>query len=64
VGKRRGRYLSYFAIGGIILGMGAGVVIGGIFGIGRGFGLLYLFFNLPMLIFAVLAAMTAYRYLK
>ena len=64
VSRRRGRYLSYFAIGGVILGMVAGVIVGGLFGIGRGFGLVYLFFNLPMLIFAVLAATTAYRYLK
>ena len=61
VGKRRGRYLSYFAIAGIVLGLLAGPFAGALFG-GRG-GLLVLF-NLPMLIFAFLAASTAYRFLR
>lgn len=63
VGKRRGRYLPYFAIAGIILGMAAGSFAGALFGVGRGMGL-YLLFNLPMLIFAFLAASTAYRFLR
>jgi len=63
VGRRRGRYLSYFAIGGILLGMVAGAFAGALFGVGRGMGL-YLLFNLPMLIFAFLAISTAYRFLR
>ncbi len=63
VGKRRGRYLSFFAIGGIILGMLVGAFVGPMLGIGRG-GVLFLLFNLPMLIFAFLAASTAYRFLR
>lgn len=63
VGRRRGRYLPYFAIVGIILGMIAGAFAGALFGMrgGTGFSLL---FNLPMLIFAFLAASTAYRFLR
>lgn len=63
VGRRRGRYLPYFAIAGIILGMMAGAFVGALFGMrgGTGFSLL---FNLPMLIFAFLAASTAYRFLR
>ena len=63
VGKRRGRYLSYFAIAGIILGLLAGPFAGALFGIGGRGGLLVLF-NLPMLVFAFLAASTAYRFLR
>jgi len=63
VGKRRGRYLVFFAIGGIVLGMLAGAFFGSILGISRG-GVLFLLFNLPMLIFAFLAASTAYRFLR
>lgn len=62
VGKRRGRYLSYFAIAGIVLGLLAGPFAGALFGVGRGG--LFVLFNLPMLIFAFLAASTAYRFLR
>ncbi|MBX3014202.1 MAG: hypothetical protein KF832_21955 [Caldilineaceae bacterium] len=58
VGRRRGRYLPYFAIGGIILGMVVGVFAGALFGVGRGFALL------PLIIFAFLSASTAYRFLR
>lgn len=58
VGRRRGRYLPYFAIGGIILGMVVGVFGSALFGIGRGFALL------PLLIFAFLAISTTYRFLR
>ena len=62
VGRRRGRYLRFFAIGGIILGMMVGAFIGTILGLVGGMSFL-LFFNLPVLIFAFLAATTAYRIL-
>lgn len=62
VGKRRGRYLSYFAIAGIILGLLAGPFAGALVGGGRGG--LFVLFNIPMLVFAFLAASTAYRFLR
>ncbi|MEZ4868902.1 MAG: B-box zinc finger protein [Caldilineaceae bacterium] len=65
VGRRRGRYLGFFAIGGVLLGMLAGGLLSGIlsgFGVRMGVGLL--FFNLPVLIFAFLAATTAYQILR
>ncbi len=57
VGRRRGRYLRYFALSGIA----AGILIGGFAGL--------LFFHIPvlnlsMLIFTVLAAITAYQVLR
>jgi MFS family permease len=61
VGKRRGRYLSYFAIAGIILGMIIGPFVSSVLGIG---GIRYLVFNFPVLVFAFLAASTAYRFLR
>jgi len=57
IGRRRGRYLPYFALGGIILG----VLVGGFA------GLLFLSvwpLHLAMLIFTVLAAISAYQILR
>ena len=51
VGRRRGRYLSHFAIGGIVLGALVGI-------------LLAPFSFLPIGIFVFLAATTAYRFLR
>lgn len=56
VGRRRGRYLRFFALGGIVLGVLFGMVIGIFFGIPP--------LNLPLLFFAVLAAITAYQILR
>lgn len=56
VGRRRGRYLRFFAMGGVVLGLLAGVFVGALFGF-RGF-------SLPLLVFAFLAATTAYQVLR
>jgi MFS family permease len=56
VGRRRGRYLRFFALGGLVLGVLFGMIIGLFFGIPP--------FNLPLLFFAVLAAITAYQILR
>lgn len=67
VGKRRGRYLNYFALAGIILGilLGGGILglirIGGLVGFVLGVGFL---FNLPMLLFTILALATAFQLLR
>lgn len=67
VGKRRGRYLNYYALSGIILGilLGAGVLgvilTGSVYGFVLGIGLL---FNLPMLLFTILALATAFQLLR
>ncbi len=58
VGKRRGRYLGYFALGGVVLGILGGSVISWLL---TGF---FPLFSLPMLIFAFLAVTTAYQLLK
>jgi hypothetical protein len=58
VGRRRGRYLPYFALAGIILGVLLGSVVSlfvsGIFPL----------FSLPMIVFAFLAISTAYQLLR
>lgn len=56
VGRRRGRYLRQFALGGIILGVLIGSVIGLFFGIPV--------FNLSTLIFTILSSATAYQILR
>lgn len=56
ISRRRGRYLRFFALGGIILGVLVGMVIGLFFGIPP--------FNLPLLFFTVLAAIAAYQILR
>jgi hypothetical protein len=56
VGRRRGRYLRYFALGGIILGVLIGSVVGLFFRIP--------IFNISTLVFTVLSAATAYRILR
>lgn len=56
VGRRRGRYLRYFALGGIILGVLIGSVVGLFFGIPV--------FNISTLVFTVLSAATAYQILR
>jgi len=59
VGRRRGRYLHYSAIAGVILGMIVGTFAGPLVGI-YGPGI----FSLPVLLFAFLAASTAYQVLR
>lgn len=59
VGRRRGRYLRYFAMGGVVLGMVFGTFAGLFLPFG-GPGI----FSLPVLLFAFLAASTAYQVLK
>jgi hypothetical protein len=58
VGRRRGRYLRYFALAGILLGVLAGSVLAvplvGVFPL----------FSIPMLVFAFLAITTAYQVLR
>jgi hypothetical protein len=58
VGRRRGRYLRYFALAGILLGALAGsflaVPLVGVFPL----------FSIPMLVFAFLAITTAYQVLR
>ncbi|MDQ3248052.1 MAG: hypothetical protein M3Q45_02475 [Chloroflexota bacterium] len=58
VGRRRGRYLPYFALTGIVLGVVGGslvaLVVAGIFPL----------FSVPVLIFAFLTASTAYQILR
>ena len=44
--------------------MFVGVFAGAMLGIGRGGSILALLFNLPMLIFALSAASTAYKFLR
>ncbi len=56
IGRRRGRYLRFFALGGIILGVLFGMVIGLFFGIPA--------LNLPLLFFTILAAIAAYQILR
>lgn len=56
VGQRRGRYLRFFALGGLIAGLFVGALIGAIF-----LGRLPL---LPLLLFAILAAVSAYQILR
>lgn len=56
VGKRRGRHLRYFAIAGVVVG----VLVGGFAGLFFGINPL----NLPMLLFTILAAATAYQILR
>lgn len=58
VGKRRGRYLPYFALGGVVLGFLMGTV-----GLGLLFGI-FVFPSLPMIVFAFLAITTAYQILR
>ncbi len=59
VGRRRGRYLRYFAMGGVVLGMIFGTFAGMLLPF-SGPGI----FSLPVLLFAFLAASTAYQVLK
>ncbi len=59
VGRRRGRYMRFFAIGGVVLGMVFGTFAGLLFGVG-GAGI----FSLPVILFAFLAASTAYQILR
>jgi hypothetical protein len=58
VGRRRGRYLPYFALAGIIFGVLIGSLIALLF-IG-----IFPLFSIPMLIFAFLAITTAYQILR
>lgn len=60
VGKRRGRYLRHFALGGIIAGLLLGAII---LTIVSPFGLFALL-NLPMLLFTVIAAVAMYQLLR
>jgi hypothetical protein len=68
VGRRRGRFLRHFALGGIVLGVLFGMLLtglllgGGLAGVIIGF--LAIFTNLPLLIFLVLASATAYQLLR
>ena len=68
VGRRRGRYLRHFALGGIVLGLLVGAAIMGIVAtgsiIGIVVGVLSIFTNLPLIIFVVLAVATAYQLLR
>ncbi|MCB0090099.1 MAG: hypothetical protein KDE54_19480, partial [Caldilineaceae bacterium] len=68
VGRRRGRYLRHFALGGIVLGLLVGAAIMGIVAtgsiIGIVVGILSIFTNLPLIIFVVLAVATAYQLLR
>lgn len=59
VGRRRGRYLHYVAMAGVVLGMIVGTFVGPMLGIYSP-GI----FSLPMLLFAFLAASTAYQFLR
>jgi len=67
VGKRRGRYLRYWALAGIILGLfvGTGILgmirVGGLIGLIAGMSLV---FSLPILLFTILAAATAFQLLR
>jgi hypothetical protein len=54
VGKRRGRYLHYTALGGIV----AGLLVVSLF-LGA-----YAILNLPMLLFTILASATAFQLLR
>lgn len=56
VGKRRGRYLPYFALAGIIFGVIIGSIVGLFFGIPT--------LNISTLVFTVLAAAAAYQILR
>lgn len=56
VGKRRGRHLRFFALAGVIIGVLLGGFVGLFFGINP--------LNLPMLLFTILAAVTAYQILR
>ncbi len=57
IGRRRGRYLRYFALAGIVLGVAGSLLAMAIF-------LRFPLFNPAMLIFAFLAITTAYQILK
>ena len=59
VGRRRGRYMHFIAMAGVVLGMVVGTFVGPLFGV-YGPGI----FSLPVLLFAFLAASTAYQILK
>jgi MFS family permease len=56
IGKRRGRYLRFWALGGIILGVLVGSFIGLLFGVPP--------FTLGNLVFTILAAAAAYQILR
>jgi MFS family permease len=56
VGRRRGRYLRYFTLAGIILGVLLGGFVGLLFGIPV--------FSLTTLVFTVLSTITAYQILR
>lgn len=58
VGRRRGRYLRFFAIAGVVLGVVGGSLLVPLF------GLPFPLFNIPVLIFTFLAASTAYQILR
>lgn len=58
VGRRRGRYMRYFALAGIVLGILAGSVLAAFLGVG------FPLFSLPLLVFAFLAVTTAYQILR
>ncbi|HMN28815.1 MAG TPA: hypothetical protein PKE45_11750 [Caldilineaceae bacterium] len=58
VGRRRGRYLRHFALGGILLG----VLLGATFPLLLGGS--FTLFSIPMLIFSFLAITTAYQLLR
>lgn len=58
VGRRRGRYMRYFALAGIILGVLAGSVLAAFLGVG------FPLFSPPLLVFAFLAVTTAYQILR
>jgi hypothetical protein len=57
IGRRRGRYLRYYALAGIVVGVLIGSVLGLLF-----LGIPTL--TLPLIIFAFLAAMAAYQILR
>ena len=56
--RRRGRYLPYFALTGIVLGILGGSVLALMLGFG------FPLFSLPLLVFAFLVATTAYQILR
>lgn len=67
VGKRRGRYLRHAALGGIIFGLFLGSGLLGIIATGQPAGLIVgvlSVFNLPMLLFTILASATAFQLLR
>lgn len=60
VGRRRGRYLRHFALGGVILGVIVGNAVVGLYL----FGYLFALFSLVTLVFTGLALATAWQFLK